>query len=274
MIRKMDSQTLPQLKALAKNLGLRGYSRLRKAELINLIKGATPQTVDGDLIDFANVVPTSERKIAKTRQPPSLFGRVPKINVPILKPTVVTTTPNELPNVIQKTTENVIDWEEWLKNADEAIEKHNSKAFDVAKNEIMSMFSKPQHNKPTFTQRAQALKGYTISYEVSLTNIQDPLIQLQSTRPVIENNLKKVLHEMKGFKFNELLKITFEKQKGDELIEKTAYFNGKVQTIINDTEIVESLQITQNQIINKIQQWISEGSAWLINQLMVISSML
>ena len=68
---------------------------------------------------------------------------------------------------------------------------------------------------------------------------------------------------MKGFKFNEVL-ITFEKQKGDELIEKTAYFNGKVQTIINDTEIAESLQITQNQIINKIQQWISEGSAWLI----------
>ena len=195
---------------------------MRKAELINFINQNRPRGVvnfideddtkssptrkrkrqpsphplekkaeDGDLIDFANVVPTSERKIAKTRQPPSLFGRVPKIYVPILKPTVVTTTPNELPNVIQKTTENVIDWGEWLKNADEAIEKHNSKAFDAVKKKIMSMFSKPQHNKPTFTQRAQALKGYTISYEVSLTNIQDPLIQLQSTRLVIENNLKK-----------------------------------------------------------------------------------
>ena len=258
----MDSQTVPQLKALAKNLGLRGFSRLRKAELINLIKGATPQTVDGDLIDFDKVVPPPKRKNVK-KQPHSLF-RVPEINVPILKPTVVTTTLNELSNVIQKTTENVIDWGEWLKNTDKAIEKHNSKAFDAVKKKIMSMFSKPQHNKPTFTQRAQALKGYTISYEVGLTNRQDPLIQLQSTRLVIENNLKKVLHEMKGFKFNEVLKITFEKQKGDELIEKTAYFNGKVQTIINDTEIAESLQVTQNQIINKIQQWISEGSAWLI----------
>ena len=208
----MDSQTVPQLKTLAKNLGLRGYSRLRKAELIKLINQNRPRGVvnfideddtkpitqvskrqpspspsptrkrkrqpsphplekkaeDGDLIDFVNVVPTS--KIIKTRQPPSLFGRVPEINVPILKPTVVTTTPNELPNVIQKTTENVIDWGEWLKNADEAIGKHSSKAFDAAKNEIMSMFNKPRHIKPTFTQKAQALAGYTKSYEVGLTN--------------------------------------------------------------------------------------------------------
>ena len=39
---------------------------------------------------------------------------------------------------------------------------------------------------------------------------------------------------MKGLKFNETLKITFEKQKGDELIEKTAYFNAKPQTVTND----------------------------------------
>ena len=36
------------------------------------------------------------------RQPPSLFGEVPEINVPILKPTVVTTTLNKLPNVDSK----------------------------------------------------------------------------------------------------------------------------------------------------------------------------
>ena len=94
----------------------------------------------------------------------------------------------------------------------------------------MNMFNKPRHIKPTFTQRARAIRGYTRSYEVGLTNKQDPLIQLQNTRLVIENNLLKILTEMKGLKFNEVLKITFKKQVGDEPIEKTAYFNGKVQT--------------------------------------------
>ena len=194
------------------------------------------------------------------RQPPSLFGKVPKINVPILKPTVVTTTLNKLPNVIQKTTKNVIDWEEWLKNADKVIEEQNEKNIKWRKwleniNKVVL---------PTFTQKEQALQGFARSYEISLTNRQDPLIQLQSTRSLINTNLLKVLNEMKGLKFNETLKITFEKQKGDELIEKEAYFNAKTQTITNETEIADLLQITQQQIVNIIQQWISEGSGWTI----------
>ena len=241
-----------KMKALARNLG----SRLRKA--INRATG------NGDLIDFTNDVPTPERKIVKTDNIPSTFGKVSNINVPILKPTIVTTTPNKLSNVIQKTSEKITDWGEWLKNADEAIEKHNSKAFDATKNEIMNMFNKPRHIKPTFTQRAQAIRGYTRSYEISLTNRQDPLIQLQNTRLVIENNLLKILTEMKGFKFNEVLRITFEKQEGDEPIEKTAYFSGRPQTVTNEMEIAKLLQITQEQIVNKIQQWISEGSGWTI----------
>jgi len=69
---------------------------------------------------------------------------------------------------------------------------------------------------------------------------------------------------MKGLKFNETLKITFEKQNGDKLIEKEAYFNAKPQTVTNEIDIEKLLQITQQQIVNMIQQWISEGSGWTI----------
>ena len=226
------------------------------------------QLDNSDLIDFTNDVPTPGRKIVKTdnipRQLPSIFGDVSNINIPILKPTIVTITPDKLSDVIQKTTEKVIKWEEWLKNMDEVIEKYNSRPSNATKNEIMDMFNKPYEHKPTFTQKAQAIKGYARSYEISLINKQDPLIQLQHTRLLIENNLLEILTKMKGLKFNEVLKITFKKQVGDESIEKTAYFNGKVQLVTNEIEIAESLQITQEQIINRIQQWISEGSGWTI----------
>ena len=115
-----------------------------------------------------------------------------------------------------------------------------------------------------FTETIKALSGYTKSYEVSIRNDEDPLIQLHDTRLAIEYNLKKILHEITGLTFVETLKINFEKQERSQMIEKIAYFNSSAQTIINGTEIGESLQITQNQIISKIQQWISEGSAWLI----------
>ena len=39
---------------------------------------------------------------------------------------------------------------------------------------------------------------------------------------------------------------------GDVFISKTAYFNCKAQTIINQTEIAEALQLTAEQILNKI----------------------
>ena len=173
-------------------------------------------------------------------KPPSLFE---KIKVPILKPTFVTTTLKKLPNLIQKTTQKVANWLKWLKNVDKVIE---------------------EQTEPTFTHKEKALRGYTRSYEIGLTNRQDPLIQLQNTRSLINNNLLKILNEMKGLKFNETLKIMFEKQNGDELIEESAYLNAEKQTVTNDTEIVELLQITQQQILNKIQKWISKGSGWTI----------
>ena len=113
-------------------------------------------------------------------------------------------------------------------------------------------------------QTDKALKGYTKSYEISIKNNKDPLAQMQNTRKAIEHHVIALLNEMKGLKFNETLKITFEKQKGDELIEKEAYFNAKPQTVTNEIEIDNLLQITQQQIVNMIQQWISEGSGWTI----------
>ena len=70
---------------------------------------------------------------------------------------------------------------------------------------------------------------------------------------------------MTGIKFVETLEITFEKQQGKETIYKEAYFNSTPQIVLNETEIQEALQVSEQQILNKIQQWISEGSAWLIN---------
>ena len=173
-------------------------------------------------------------------KPPSLFE---KIKVPILKPTFVTTTLKKLPNLIQKTTQKVANWLKWSKNVDKVIE---------------------EQTEPTFTHKEKALRGYTRSYEIGLTNRQDPLIQLQNTRLLIKNNLLKILNEMKGLKFNETLKIMFEKQNGDELIKEPAYLNAEKQTITNDVGIAELLQITQQQILNKIQKWISKGSGWTI----------
>ena len=110
----------------------------------------------------------------------------------------------------------------------------------------------------------KALKGYTKSYEIGIKNKKDPLVQLQNTRKAVEHHIINILKSMKGLKFVETLKVTFKKTTNEETTYKAAYFNCEVQTIINNLEIAESLQLSKQNILNKIAQWISEGSGWTI----------
>ena len=57
----------------------------------------------------------------------------------------------------------------------------------------------------------KALKGYTKSYEISIKNNKDPLVQLQNTRKAIAYHIISTLKSMKGIKFVETIKVTFTK---------------------------------------------------------------
>ena len=117
---------------------------------------------------------------------------------------------------------------------------------------------------------AKALKGYATSYKINIKDDEDPLLQLQNTRLAIKNHIKKLLTDMKGIKFNETLKITFWKPDKDKLFGRVlaeAYFNSKPQTIINDINISELLEVTQQQILDFITKWISKGSGWMISSI-------
>ena len=121
-----------------------------------------------------------------------------------------------------------------------------------------------QKRKIKINEKAKALKGYTKSFEIGIKNNKDPLKQLQSTRKGIKFHMESILKSMKGLKFVETLKITLKKVSNSGILEKTAYFNSKPQIIINNTEILESLQLSKQLILNLIAQWISEGSGWTI----------
>ena len=116
-------------------------------------------------------------------------------------------------------------------------------------------------------ETGKAMKGYTLSYKINIKHSTDPLLQLQNTRIALGHHISKALSAMKGLKFIETLKVTFSKAQDDGLIYKSAYFNSKPQTIINDISIYESLQLSKQQILNFVAQWISEGSGWTIQSI-------
>ena len=72
-------------------------------------------------------------------------------------------------------------------------------------------------------QLDQALKGYTKSYEISIKNNKDPLLQLQNTRIALESHISSLLTSMNGLKFLEALKVTLSKISDGETIHKLLF---------------------------------------------------
>ena len=124
---------------------------------------------------------------------------------------------------------------------------------------------KPVPEKRTIiSQVEKALKGYTQSFDVELRDKKDPLLQLQKSRRTVEYLFNNLLVQTKGFKFVETLQVKFIKYSNDKKILKNGYFNSTTDLIINETDIKLAIQASQQQILNKIAQWISEGSGWTI----------
>ena len=136
-----------------------------------------------------------------------------------------------------------------------------------------SRTKKPIPEKRTIiSQVEKALKGYTQSFELELRDEKDPLVQLQKSRRAIEHLFKKLLVQTKGFKFVETLQVKFVKHSNDKKILKNGYFNSTTDLIINETDIKLAIQASQQQILNKIAQWISEGSGWTEVKMLFINS--
>ena len=127
---------------------------------------------------------------------------------------------------------------------------------------------KPVPEKRTIiSQVEKALKGYTQSFDVELRDKKDPLLQSQKSRRAFEYLFNNLLVQTKGFKFVETLQVKFVKHSNDKKILKNGYFNSTTDLIINETDIKLAIQASQQQILNKIAQWISEGSGWTIQSI-------
>ena len=122
----------------------------------------------------------------------------------------------------------------------------------------------PESRKPKITKLDRALRNYKRSYNIQVMADQNPLLQINQTRIGIFERLLKTLTSMKGFKLLEIMKVTFEKISGKTTITKTAYFNSSNHIVLNENDLRDALKVSNEQIMNKIGVWISEGSGWTI----------
>ena len=222
--------------------------KLSKSELINLLlKQHKPKNV---IVDDTKPVPT-----------PRIYKPVPAQKRPIPTPR------KSVKDMVQQYEDNIIS------PPPEFRDDYKPIPAPRTKKPLQAPIPTPRTKKPVpekrtiISQVEKALKGYTQSFDVELRDKKDPLLQSQKSRRAVEYLFNNLLVQTKGFKFVETLQVKFVKHSNDKKILKNGYFNSTTDLIINETDIKLAIQASQQQILNKIAQWISEGSGWTIQSI-------
>ena len=121
------------------------------------------------------------------------------------------------------------------------------------------------YDETSITEVSKAFKRYARSYKVKIVDHKDPLIQLETSKSSINDLFKDFLNEMKGFKYQITVAVLLSKEKGNGDIEySSVYFNSITKTVINSEF---SLDKSFQEILYRFDNWIHEGSAWIIQSI-------
>jgi len=114
------------------------------------------------------------------------------------------------------------------------------------------------------TKIKKALKGNLANYKFSIINDSDPTMQLLAIRKILKEKLTSLLNIKKGLKFGISLKTRMKKETEDGVIYREPYFNSKAKVITHPDMINSLISEAEEEILNKIADWISEGFNWVI----------
>ena len=111
---------------------------------------------------------------------------------------------------------------------------------------------------PKIKELNRALKGHLKSYDIELQDNLNLLDHFTKTKSLVKSHLEDLFKDMKGFKFIETLKVTFEKDTMDPKtgkrasIYKTAFFNSKAKIVTKVDDIEPELNMSRQEIMNAI----------------------
>ena len=123
----------------------------------------------------------------------------------------------------------------------------------------------PFYQRLSVIKTDRAFSGYAMSYKVKIVERKDPIVQLEASKLSIKDLFSNLINEMKGFKYQITVKVLLKKYKPNGEIEfAPVYFNSLIKLVINHRyELNKSFQ----EILNKIDAWIDDGSGWIVESI-------
>ena len=109
----------------------------------------------------------------------------------------------------------------------------------------------------------ELLKELPCYDELSIVKNDSALVQLKASKQSIIDLFKDRLNE--GFKYRLTLSVLLSKIKSDRNVEYSPiYFNSTTKTVINDKYYLDQ---SFQEILGRIDNWINEGSGWIIEEI-------
>ena len=117
----------------------------------------------------------------------------------------------------------------------------------------------------SIVKNKNAFSGYARNYKIEIADKRVVIVQLSASKFSIVELFKDLLIDLKGFEYQITLCILLSKVKNSGLIEYSpVYFSSLTKTIIGDIFFLD--QCFQ-EIIYRVEQWISHGSGWIVEEL-------
>ena len=246
----MEKQSVKELKALAKDRGIKGYYKMRKAELIDVLEE------ESEIFYSAN------------------DQSIPEVDIPIPTPSRITQIKNIASNVAAPVKSVINRFTGWLLNyIPEPIKNVVNERVENLKERVNSIFRRQEEvSKPIEDVNSQdedhltpkeyktAIKGYFKTFRVNGIDGMDEKTFMNSVKPRVID-----LIESKGsIKVKLILTVRFTKENPDtgNIDINVYFFASKMEIVTESTDISVLYDQMADVIFELIQNFQNRGSGW------------
>ena len=244
----MENLKVKDLKALAKERGIKGYYRLRKAELIEALTPVGDHTQPQNIMD----------------QP------IPEIDIPILEPSKpanlskVSQLKNLASNAAKPVKREINKFADWIiSKVPEPIKNTVNERVDSLKERVNRIFKRYDNLTPK--EHKTAIKGYFKTFRVNGVDGMDEKTFINIVKPRVINLIKS-----KGsIKVKLILTVRFTKENPatGNIDINIGYFATDPVIITESTDLYNLYNTMTSRIFQSIQNFNNRGSGWQFDRI-------
>ena len=246
--------TLAKWQSFARSTGLKGWSRLKKNELVDFLM---QNLWFGGGLDDPKMNKAARLRTRKYQKNP-LDKKIPAIKVPILIPGKKSVFPKAIPRAIKENVMHVVDWADWLESVEDAeIRKKSTPAVEKLKKQIAELWGE----KLVVEKGKSAFGNFARQFIIRGDDSLSPQEFFRKAR----GEIKLLLRQNPQTKVQCILNVEMIQNRiGEDDVTSDPFFrSGQKENLGNNFEIAE--EMTQ-EMIEAMENYNKRGSNWIFKR--------